>query len=147
MDTCSTESELPNLGQYTRLLQCDYSLYAIITGPLAISDLYWVNATLVGAYSDKFGRALGIKPSTLEVIKSQYSQNIERCFTEVLASWLNRQDRPHNSPDPNWGEVVAALKSVGRTDLADQLVQKLTSKLASELGAGKGQYVRSLHRF
>ena len=59
------------------------------------------------------------------MIRCQY-HNIERQFTEVLASWLKA------SPNPSWGEVVAALKSVDKKDLADRLIQKLLSKLSSE---------------
>ena len=80
------------------------------------------------AYPVKFGRALGLKQATLEKIRSCYFQQNDHCFTEVLAAWLERQDRPHDSPDPNWSEVIAALKSLDMTDIAHQLIQELTSE-------------------
>lgn len=95
---------------------------------MTIADLYLVNVNLVDVvYPWKFGHALGLKPPTLEKIKSRYMyyEHIDRCFTEVLAAWLERYDRPHDLPDPNWEEVVAALKSVDMTDFVHKLTQKL----------------------
>ena len=77
----------------------------------------------------EFGLAIGLKPSTLEAIKSNYLKEVEICFTEVLASWLNGEDRSRDSPaGPNWEEVIAVLKSpsLNMRDCAHQLIQKLT---------------------
>lgn len=91
--------------------------------------LYNVNVLLIEVvlYWKEFGRALGLKPITIESIKSRYlyHQHIQRCFTEVLATWLNGRDRPPDSPGPNWKELIAALKSVDMRDYAHQLVQTL----------------------
>ena len=83
------------------------------------------------AYPMKFGRALGLKQATLDRIKGRYllPHQVDQCFTEVLAAWLNGEDRPHHSPDPNWEEVTTALKSVHMTDLLSELVQKLACEL------------------
>lgn len=99
---------------------------------LTISDLYRVNVNLVDvAHPVEFGCALGLKQPTLERIKSHY-QHIERCFTEVLAAWLKEEDRPPTLPSPNWGEVIAALKTVDMMELADYLIGNLPCKSYEE---------------
>ena len=95
---------------------------------LTISDLYHVNVALVNAVHlwKEFGLSLGLKPPTLEIIRSNHLKDVRFCFTNVLAAWLNGEDRPHDSPGPNWKGVIAALKSpsVKMSDYADQLTQK-----------------------
>ena len=59
----------------------------------------------------ELGIALGLKQLTLERIGRYYRNQMDRCFTEVIAAWLSGEDRPHSSADPNWVEVAAALKS------------------------------------
>ena len=78
----------------------------------------------------EFGLALGLKPTTLERIRSNHLKDVESCFTEALAAWLKGEDRPHDSPGPNWEEVMSALKSpsVNMRDYAHQLTQKLESE-------------------
>ena len=73
----------------------------------------------------EIGLALGLKQPTLERIKSYYHQHSDCCLTEAIAAWLNGEDRPHDSPGPNWGEVLTALKSVNKKDQAHQLLLKL----------------------
>lgn len=93
-------------------------------------NLYHLNVFLIEVVHlwKEFGHALGLKPFTLKIIKSQYlhHHNIEYCLTEVLAAWLSGKDRPHDSPGPNWGEVKAALETVEMKRLAHQLTRKLT---------------------
>ena len=104
-------------------------IYSWCVDALTISDLHLINVYLVDVANPiKFGHALGLKPTTLERIKSCYFHQMDRCFTEVLAAWLERQDRPHDSPDPNWGEVMTALNSEDMTDIAHQLIQELASE-------------------
>ena len=98
---------------------------------LTISDLYLLNVNLVDVASPvKFGCALGLKQSTVERIRNRYPyvQYFERCFSEILAAWLNEEDKPHKLPGPRWGEVIAALKTVDMTELADHLIQNPSSK-------------------
>ena len=94
--------------------------------------MYLINVDLVEVVHlwKEFGLALGLKPPTLERIWGCYVHQVERCFTEVIAAWLNGEDRPHNSPDPNWEEVIAALKSpsVDKKDHALQLTKQLSSE-------------------
>lgn len=75
----------------------------------------------------EFGLALGQKPPTLESIQSSNNYTyVEKCFTEVLAAWLNENKSPHSSGH-NWVEVIAALKSpsVNMDDHAHKLVHVL----------------------
>ena len=105
----------------------------VVIGHLGIADLYFVNVLLehVVHLWREFGLAIGLKPSTLEVIKSNNLMDVEIRFTEVLASWLNGEDRSRDSPaGPNWEEVIAALRSpsLNMRDYAHQLMQKLTGR-------------------
>jgi len=99
---------------------------------LSIADLYLVNVCLVDVTGqwEKFGLALQLKPLTLDRIKANNIRDIDTCFTEVLAAWLDRKDRSQDSPDPNWEEAIAALRSLSMREQADQLIQKLASECA-----------------
>ena len=106
-----------------------------LTDPLSITDLYHVNVSLADlAYLWKeFGLALGLKPSTLRII---HLRDVKQSFTEVVAAWLNGEDRPRDSARPNWGEVITALKSINMLEEAQQLLGKLKcngKKLSQEL--------------
>ena len=100
------------------------------TDPLSINDLYHVNVHLIEMVHlwRKFGLALGLEPLTLERIRSNSSpKDAESSFTEMLATWLKGEDRLCDDCSPNWGEVIAALRSpsVERREYADNLVLKL----------------------
>ena len=107
-------------------------IFLVPTGPLSIADLYLANVLLEHVHLwREFGLAIGLKPSTLEVIKSNNLKDVEICFTEVLASWLNGEDRSRDSPaGPNWEEVIAALRSpsLNMRDCAHQLLEKLAGR-------------------
>ena len=95
---------------------------------MTIGDLYLVNVLLVDVAHlwKEVGLALHLKTPTLERIKN--SGDIIRCFTEVLAAWLNGEDRSHDSTAPNWGEAIAAIKFVNGVEQASQLSKKLERK-------------------
>ena len=78
---------------------------------LTIDDLYLVNVLLVDVAHlwKEVGLALHLKTPTLERIRESGDMRVVRCFTDMLAAWLNREDRPH---DPSWGEAIAAIKLV-----------------------------------
>ena len=119
---------LLNTYMHTYALVHGYTLYMlyIYADPLTISDLLLVNTYLIDvAQPMEFGRALGLRPLFLEKIRSCYYHSMDCCLTEVLAAWLDGVDRAHDSPDPNWKEIVAALKSLGMTHLSHQLVHKV----------------------
>ena len=107
-----------------------YYVLLFITEGVSISDLYLVNVNLVSLETlwKEIGLALNLSPQTVERIKRNYPQQIEYCFTEMLAAWLSGADRHQDSPIPNWGEVIAALEtpSVNRRYHAHQLLQSLT---------------------
>lgn len=86
----------------------------IISDILNINNLYLVNVKLVNLVHlwRESGLALGMKPLTLEIIRSNNLKDVECRFTEVLAAWLSGEDRPHDSPGPRWVEVIAALDQV-----------------------------------
>lgn len=104
-------------------------IFILYTGKLSISDLCLVNVHLISIALpwEQFGLALKMSPLTLQRIRSSYPQLSERCFTEMLAAWLNGEHRPQESPDPNWGEVIDVLKapSVNRRDVSYQLLLTL----------------------
>ena len=69
-----------------------------------------------------FGHAIGLKKPTLEKIESRY-QDVDHRVTEVLAAWLEGRD---GTPDPNWRELISALRSADMADVAHQLTEKLS---------------------
>ena len=110
-------------------LHLSTKLHIGATDYLTIEDLYLVNVLMIDVAHlwKEVGLALHLKTPTLERIKN--SGDTIRCFTEVLASWLNGEDRAHDSPAPNWGEAIAALNYVNERKRAIQLTQKLDRRL------------------
>ena len=66
---------------------------------------------------ENIGLNLGIEYSTLEVIKSNNPQNVDRCFREMLAKWLQL------GHETTLNCLICALRSpsVGFEHLADEL--------------------------
>jgi len=81
------------------------------------------------------GHTLSLKQHTLEIIGGKYPQDPERCLTEVLASWLNREDGPHNSLHLNWNMLIDALKypGIGKIEIAEQIMQKIAGMIGLEI--------------
>ena len=103
---------------------------------LTISDLYLVNVNLVDvARPIKFGHSLGLKKPTLDKIETRY-QDVDQCVIEVLAAWLEGRD---DTPKPNWGKVIAALKSADMADVAHQLKEKLSGNYVDKINSSQGQ--------
>ena len=102
---------------------------------MTIDDLYLVNVLLVDVAHlwKEVGLALHLKTPTLERIRESGDMRVVRCFTDMLAAWLNREDRPHDSPAPNWGEAIAAIKFVNGIEQASQLSKKLERKQLAHL--------------
>ena len=75
-------SALPPLDETLRIIRF------FPPDPLTISDLFHVNESLTSIEHvwKEFGAALGLKQATLEKIRSRYLQQIDCCFTEVLAA-------------------------------------------------------------
>ena len=113
-----------------------------------LSDLYFINVNLVSiahVWKD-FGLALGLRESTLRKIQQCYHlHQIDRCFTEVIAAWLNGEDRSQHSPEPSWQEIISALKSLSlnTTDCIYQFIMELKSKNSIDASDNINMDVRS----
>ena len=62
------------------------------------------------------GLSLGLEHSTLEKIEKKNHGDIDRCMTDMLAAWLQGQDKSA----PSWRALVAGLTShaVSKKDVA-----------------------------
>ena len=89
-------------------------------GPLTSGDLKKVLDSLWEARTKWFhiGIQLDMKISHLKVIRNDYHDEADLCFTEMLTDWLKRMN-----PPPTWEALVDALKSqtVGYEQLADTI--------------------------
>lgn len=69
------------------------------------------------------GLALGIDPSTLEVVKRSNLHVVDDCFSQMLLKWLRRGDCV-----PCWKALAEALRS---PTVGVQVIEESTSKLLS----------------
>ena len=69
---------------------------------------------------DKLGDCLGLRRSTRRAIELQffYAHGPGRCRDKLISKWWRQ------TPDANWGDVIAALKEMGENRLAAHLVEK-----------------------
>ena len=86
--------------------------------------------------SDRYyfiGIQLGISNEKLKIIKKDYPQETDMCFSEMLSYWLK------NGVNISWKVVISALESpfVGHKTLAAGLREKYTT---SQPGAATGRF-------
>ena len=89
--------------------------------PAAIDDLFEVMMFLEEFIDWKLlGLALGLPYSTLKKI-STYSHTIYEYKMEILAAWLQQQDKDPQKGVPSWSVLQAALRRMGENELADKI--------------------------
>ena len=103
------------------LFRCHNIMYFQIgTGHLGPCDLRAVRTAIFSVRAKWYdiGVELEISYHTLDAIKTQYSNNIVNCLTEMLKQWLSS-----TSPLPTWSGLVQALSSapVGEKRLAEEI--------------------------
>ena len=71
----------------------------------------------------QLGLELRIRPTSLEHIKANF-KDVERCMTEMLAQWLQKQGRDV----PTWKALVSAVRT------ASSLREEIASTVAAKHG-------------
>ena len=67
------------------------------------------------------GLALGLLCPTLQLIKKD-SGSTDECKMNMLAAWLQQQDKVPQEGVPSWSVLQAALRNIGESELADQII-------------------------
>ncbi|XP_019852815.1 PREDICTED: uncharacterized protein LOC109582512 [Amphimedon queenslandica] len=88
---------------------------------LDIRDLNEVVALLERHHCNKasyhrLGLSLLLSHNTLEKVEQEHRGQVDRCFTESLASWLRKADSVEN---PTLDTLIAALRGIGENAVAD----------------------------
>ena len=99
---------------------------------LSVDDLAAVQRKLYDVNTKWYnlGLELGLRPPTLDSIKTNYSGDPSQCFCQVLKEWLKGVN-----PLPTWQAMVNALKShtVAHYHLAQQIQTELLPSLSAQL--------------
>ena len=66
------------------------------------------------------GLQLGILYPTLEKIKTDNNKS-DRCKTEMIAAWLNKEYDDLTFGVPSWSVLKAALRKIKENTVADQI--------------------------
>ena len=67
------------------------------------------------------GLQLGILYPTLEKIKKDNNHESDRCKTEMIAAWLNKEYDVLKFGVPSWSVLKAALRKIKKKVVADQI--------------------------
>ena len=73
----------------------------------------------------RLGISLLLSHNTLEKIEQEHRGQVDRCFTECLASWLRKADGVEN---PTINTLIATLREVGENAVADGITGERQSK-------------------
>uniref|UniRef100_A0A1X7U9H5 Death domain-containing protein n=1 Tax=Amphimedon queenslandica TaxID=400682 RepID=A0A1X7U9H5_AMPQE len=66
----------------------------------------------------RLGLRLLLSDNTLRIIEQEHKGQVDRCFTECLASWLRKADNVHN---PTIDTLIAALRGIEENAVADNI--------------------------
>ena len=87
----------------------------ITTGEIGLSDLLTELHDVVGWFL--LGIHLGIPLSDLQKIRHQFGDSVDECKTEMLITYSKLKE-------PEWSDIVEALKRSGEQALALRIAQK-----------------------
>ena len=88
-----------------------------------IDDLFEVQMCLKSVLHWKeLGLALGLFYPTLQKIEKEQHEKVVDCMMEMLAAWLQQQDNVSRKGVPSWSVLRTALKKIGETELASELI-------------------------
>ena len=68
------------------------------------------------------GLQLGILYPTLEKIKENNRENVDKCKKAVIAAWLNKEYDVLKFGVPLWSVLKAALRKIKENVVADQII-------------------------
>ena len=114
--------QVPSPSILSERILSEYSLFSIyVTLYTDINDLNEVNALLQRHHYDKasyyqLGLPLLLSDNTLRRIEQEHRGQVDRCFTECLASWLRKADGVEN---PTIDTLITALRGIGENAVAD----------------------------
>ena len=87
-----------------------------ISNSTGIADLAEVKRLLKKIVDWKsLGLELGLLYPSLKNIEVDQHGLVEQCKTEMLAAWLQEQDK---ASQPSWSTLIAALERIGENELA-----------------------------
>ena len=67
------------------------------------------------------GLELGLLFPTLERIKEEQHEVVEKCRMKMLAAWLQRQDNVRRHGVPSWSILKTALVNIEEKEIADTI--------------------------
>ena len=89
------------------------SLFYIITDiQTDFNDVYQTTKQFSANWED-IGCILGITKPTIDIIARNNSNNVTRCMSDMIASWLKRESP--TQPLPTWSCLCTAIASVDLT--------------------------------
>ena len=106
-------------------------IHVCLSDRLSVDDLAAVQRKLYDVNTKWYnlGLELGLRPPTLDSIKTNYSGDPSQCFCQVLNEWLKGVN-----PLPTWQAMANALKSptVAHYHLAEQIQSELPPPLSKQ---------------
>ena len=91
--------------------------------PAGIIDLFEVTMFLRNRVDWLYlGLGLGLLYPTLKMIRADHHGKPDDCKMEMLAAWLRQQDNVPQKGAPSWSALRAALKRIGKNELADRIL-------------------------
>ena len=89
---------------------CNISLFYIITDTQPdFNEVYQATKQFSANWED-IGSILGITKHTIDSIARNNNNNVTRCMSDMIASWLKRETQ--EQPLPTWSRLVNAIADV-----------------------------------
>ena len=67
-------------------------------------------------------RTLGLSPTRVE---NRYDSSLNVCRDDLVRSWILEDDRVKEKGGATWENLQSALRSIGKTGIADKIPQEL----------------------
>ena len=100
---------------YSSIIILPLLVYYMSTGDIELSDLLTELHDVVGWFL--LGIHLGIPLPDLQKIRHQFGDSVDECKTEMLITYSKLKE-------PEWSDIVEALKRSGEQALALRIAQK-----------------------
>ena len=92
---------------------CNMLLFCIITDfQTDFNDVYLTTKQFSANWED-IGSRLGIKRYTIDIIARNNTNDVTRCMSDMIASWLKRESQGQHLP--TWKNMCTAIASVDLT--------------------------------
>ena len=118
--TAAGSSSTLSESQYTHACTQVMTAVLLYTG---IADLDVVEKFLKSVVAWKrLGLRLGLLYPTLQKIEKEQHERVDDCMMEMLAAWLQQQDKVSQNGVPSWSVLRTALEEIGERQLASGLI-------------------------